>query len=81
MAGAFLMLIYGKEERMAGLILWVMNMIYQERYVYYIKDEYFEKVQDSKLHAEQRGRYTSSYIIVIRNVPNVSSTIPATDFW
>lgn len=39
---------------MAGLILWVMNMIYQERYVY--------------------------YIIVIRNVPNVSSTIPATDF-
>lgn len=34
---------------MAGLILWVMNMIYQERYVYYIKDEYFEKVQDFNL--------------------------------
>lgn len=40
---------------MAGLILWVMNMIYQERYVYYIKDEYFEKVQDSNFMQNKEG--------------------------
>ena len=40
---------------MAELILWVMNMIYQERYVYYIKDEYFEKVQDSNFMQNKEG--------------------------
>ena len=46
---------YGKEERMAGLILWGMNMIYQERYVYHIKDEYFEKVQDFNFMQNKEG--------------------------
>ena len=51
----FLCSFYGKEERMAGLILWVMNMIYQERYVYYIKDEYFDIVQDSNFMQNKEG--------------------------
>ena len=32
-----------------------MNMIYQEGYVYHIKDEYFEKVQDSNLMQNKEG--------------------------
>ena len=40
---------------MAGLILWGMNMIYQERYVYHIKDEYFEKVQDFNFMQNKEG--------------------------
>ncbi len=31
------------------------NMIYQEGYVYHIKDEYFEKVQDSNLMQNKEG--------------------------
>ena len=30
-------------------------MIYQEGYVYHIKDEYFEKVQDSNLMQNKEG--------------------------
>lgn len=37
-------------------------MIYHERYVYHIKDEYFEKVQDSKLmQNKENGTYRPTF--------------------
>ena len=39
-------------------------MIYQEGYVYHIKDEYFEKVQDSNLMQNKEGVYIPSYFLL-----------------
>lgn len=37
-------------------------MIYQEGYVYHIKDEYFEKVQDSRLmQNKENGTYRPTF--------------------
>ena len=48
--------------RMAGLIFIGDEMIYQEGYVYHIKDEYFEKVQDGHLmQNKENGTYRPTF--------------------
>ena len=47
---------------MAGLIFIGDEMIYQEGYVYHIKDEYFEKVQDGHLmQNKENGTYRPTF--------------------
>ena len=47
---------------MAGLIFIGDEMIYQEGYVYHIKDEYFEKVQDGNLmQNKENGTYRPTF--------------------
>ena len=47
---------------MAGLIFIGDEMIYQEGYVYHIKDEYFEKVQDDNLiQNKENGTYRPTF--------------------
>ena len=39
-------------------------MIYQEGYVYHIKDEYFEKVQDGNLmQNKENGTYRPTFLL------------------
>ena len=55
MAGAFLMLILWKGRAHGRAYFMGDEQIYQERYVYHIKDEYFEKVQDFNFMQNKEG--------------------------
>lgn len=53
-------------------------MIYQEGYVYYMKDEYFEKVQDSRLmQNKENGTYRPTFYCLRdeKNLPAVDDPV------
>ena len=81
MAGAFLMLILWK-GRAHGRAYFMGDEhdISRKILFTYIKDEYFEKVQDFNFMQNKEGGTHRPISLSLRNAPNVNSTIPATDF-
>ncbi|WP_454970910.1 hypothetical protein [Dorea sp.] len=57
-------------------------MIYQEGYVYHIKDEYFEKVQDSNLmQNKEGGTHRPTFYCLRDNKPSLFWMIPLRDYY
>ena len=55
-------------------------MIYQEGYVYHIKDEYFEKVQDNKLMKnKENGTYRNVIKLILWLIRNHAEEIILTE--
>ena len=57
-------------------------MIYQEGYVYHIKDEYFEKVRDSNLmQNKEGGTYRPTFYCLRDNKTSLLWMVPLRDYY